>query len=136
MMSKADHDNHSNQLNLNNDEYSHLKVISPHNKCGYVAIWIALLCKKSHLIDKYNITKATDLYTLLRYGSDQYPSLFEEENVKKFYEKCSDNDKKYYDEYKKRLIDGLDGTTHAPYFVLVSLYFNINLITLLIIGIQ
>ena len=39
-------------------------------------------CKKSNLIDKYNLTKLTDLYKLLRYGTEDYPSLFEEDNIK------------------------------------------------------
>ena len=68
-------------------------IIDPNNKCGYESLWIGLKCKKSNLIDKYNLTQMTDLYKLLRYGTEDYPSLFEEDNIKKMMKTmCSNKD--------------------------------------------
>ena len=73
---------------------------NPNEMCGYESIWIALVCKKSHLVKKYNLNRMEDLYMLLRYGNDNYPSLFEEKNVKTFYENCSQEIKNEIDYFK------------------------------------
>lgn len=103
-------------------------MIDPNNKCGYESIWVALKCKNSPLIDKYNLIKMTDLYSLLRYGNNQYPSLFEQENVKKFYEKRSERDKNMFDEFKNERFNTNSGVIWHCYYPLIAIYLNIEII--------
>jgi hypothetical protein len=102
--------------------------IDPNNKCGYESIWVALKCKKSSMIDKYNLTDMKNVYTLLRYGNNQYPPLFEEKNVKTFLEICPAKTKKLCEEFKSEILDMGHGSVWKCYFMLVSIYFNIGII--------
>ena len=101
---------------------------NPNEMCGYESIWIALVCKKSHLVKKYNLNRMEDLYMLLRYGNDNYPSLFEEKNVKKFYENCSQKLKNSIDDFKDDLFLKNETAIEFPYYILISIYFNIEII--------
>lgn len=95
--------------------------IDPNDMCGYESIWLSLMCKNSPLIYKYNLRKMTDLYILLRYGKNQYPQLFDEENVKKFYNKSSSK-------IKNELFNTNNRAIWKCYYPLVAIYFNIEII--------
>ena len=86
------------------------------------------MCKNSPLIYKYNLRQMTDLYTLLHYGKNQYASLFEEENVKKFYNKSSSKVKNMFDEFKNEKFNTNSRAVWKCYFLLVAIYFNIEII--------
>ena len=98
--------------------------IDPNDMCGYESIWLSLMCKNSPLIYKYNLNKMTDLYILLRYGKNQYPQLFDEENVKKFYNKSSSKIKNMFDEFKNELFNTNNRAIWKCYYPLVAIYFN------------
>lgn len=102
--------------------------IDPNDMCGYESIWLSLMCKNSPLIYKYNLNKMTDLYILLRYGKNQYPQLFDEENVKKFYNKSSSKIKNMFDEFKNELFNTNNRAIWKCYYPLVAIYFNIEII--------
>lgn len=101
---------------------------NPNEMCGYESIWIALVCKKSHLVKKYNLNRMEDLYMLLRYGNDNYPSLFEEKNVKTFYDNCSQKTKNSIDDFKDNLFFKNETAIPSIYYFLISIYFNIEII--------
>lgn len=101
---------------------------NPSKMCGYECIWIALVCKKSHLIKKYNLNNMEDLYMLLQYGNDNYPSLFEEKNVKIFYENCSQEIKNKIDHFKNNYFLKNETACYYSYYFLISIYFNIEII--------
>lgn len=101
---------------------------NPENKCGYESMWIALQCKKSPLINLYNLNNHVDLYILLRHGNTIFPSLFEEENVKTFYEQCSNNVKNIYDEFKNERLYTDNGAVWKCFWPLVAIYFKIEII--------
>ena len=103
--------------------------IDPNNKCGYESIWIALKCKNSYLIDKYNLIEMIDLYKLLRYGSEEFPSLFEEENIKKFMETiCPKEFKVHIEDFKNERFYKNKGAIWDCYYLLVAIYFNIEIV--------
>jgi len=104
-------------------------IIDPNNKCGYESLWIGLKCKKSNLIDKYNLTQMTDLYKLLRYGTEDYPSLFEEDNIKKMMKTmCSNKDITMFEDFKNERFNKNKSAVWKCYFLLVAIYFNIEII--------
>jgi len=108
---------------INNDYYSN----NPNDKCGYESIWIGLKCKKSDLLEKYKLQEMTDLYKLFRNGNDEYPELFENENVKKFIESKGEEFKKLCLEFKnERLKKNKDGVWEI-FPLLASLYLEIKL---------
>ena len=97
----------------------------PNNKCGYESIWIGLKCKNSHLIDKYKLSEMTDLYKLLRYGNDEFPSLFDNKNVKNFIDNKSVKFKKLCYEFKEERLDKNTGGSWEILQLLASIYFEI-----------
>ena len=105
-------------------------MINPENKCGYESVWIGLKCKHSPLIEKYYLTNMIDLYTLLRNGNDEYPSLFQDKNVKRFYNSYPQHIKDSLIKFKDRLENTENGKVPFIYYPLVSIYFKIELIIL------
>ena len=104
------------------------KDISPLEKCGYESLWVALKCKHSSLIEKYYLSNMIDLYKLLRYGNEEHPPLFENKNVKRFYEMYPEYVKKELNNFKYRLEKTDNGMVPPYYFALISIYFNIKII--------
>ncbi len=102
--------------------------ISPVNKCGYESLWVALKCKKSTIVDTYNLSNMLDLYKLLKYGSEKHHSLFSETDVIRFYQMYPKYVKKELDMYRHRLENTDNGLVPPCYFLLVSIYFNIKLV--------
>tara|TARA_Y100000389_G_C17467788_1_gene527294 strand:- start:1919 stop:2464 length:546 start_codon:yes stop_codon:yes gene_type:complete len=108
-----------------------MNLTNPIDKCGYESIWMALKCKKSPLIHKYNLNKMTDIYELLHGHNDKYPKLFEDKNVNKFYEKFHKKSKDLRDfktEFNKKGSTINEGAIWNCFFPLVSIYFNMELI--------
>ena len=105
-------------------------IIDPNNKCGYESLWIGFKnVKNQTLIDKYNLTQMTDLYKLLRYGTEDYPSLFEEDNIKKMIKTmCSNKDITMFEDFKNERFNKNKGAVWKCYFLLVAIYFNIEII--------
>jgi len=101
----------------------------PRNKCGYISIWIGLKCKNSVLIEKYNLEDFSDLMNLLHNGSELINSLYEENNVKIYYDTLSISQKHAFDFFKEKF---LNDTNHFSvsyfYFITISIYLNIKII--------
>lgn len=97
----------------------------PRNKCGYESIWLGLKCKDSSIIEKYKLYEIADLYKLFRYGNNEYPSLYENENVKKIINSKGDNFRQLCYEFKaERLDKDVDGAWEIlP--LLASIYLEI-----------
>lgn len=102
--------------------------INPNDMCGYESIWVALQCKKSSLIEKYELNQMTDLYKLLHYGNDKFPALFENDDIKKLYEILPPGVTKILNEFKNEQFNSDSTAIWKCYFYLVAVYFNIHLI--------
>lgn len=46
-------------------------------KCGFVSLYMALVCRKSVLLEKMNIQSIIDLYNLIMFGKGKQCSMFE-----------------------------------------------------------
>ena len=105
------------------------------NKCGFQSIYIALCCKKSSILEKYEINNLDDFINLLVHGNEKYLSLFDtfRDNYDFFDDigiSLSSEEKNFLKkmlDYQYEILTKDNKGVISYFFTLVSIYLNIKI---------
>ena len=99
-------------------------------KCGFVSLYKSLVCRKSVLLDTFNIHSITDLYNLIMFGNENRSSMFDalktEYWIAEYIRLPEHKWQLYLDFSKKRIIE--TGSVIQGFQLLVAVYLNIHIV--------
>ena len=111
-------------------------MLDPFGNCTIISIYDGLKCKKSSLLKEYNINKFEDIRELFKNGSSKHSSLQKHYAVQDFlksipnYLENPEVCELFKNEFEKifKKLDNDEGGFHVLIYLLISLYFDIEII--------
>ncbi len=99
-------------------------------KCGFVSLYKPLVCRKSVLLDTFNIHSITDLYNLIMFGNENRSSMFDalktDDWIAEYIRLPEHKWHWYLDFSRKRIIE--TGSVIQGFQLLVAVYLNIHIV--------
>jgi hypothetical protein len=99
-------------------------------KCGFVSLYVPFVCRKSLLLEKYDIRSIHDLYNLIMFGNEEHCSMFEALKMESWIAEhllLPEHKWQWYLDYsKKRIIETC--AVIRGFQLLVAVYLNVHIV--------